>query len=270
MAKVLFEYTKKGDGAYNEDRIGTKGNHAWVIDGATDVFNKSTIKPINEVGWYVDCLTAELGNRCDDAGSLQKLLIDSVRAIQRVFAPRLDPATTPDYWLPNFAIVLIRIDSHKLEYYILGDCILAVSRGSDVDVFTDCRIDKFTQMNNRKLSMLRANSAPKEEMQKALQETRKYANASNGYPIGSFYGSGLAKGLYGSVELDAKSRILLSSDGMKDFFDIVPDTLSKMIRTSDYVSMINEVDAFYRDEGIYEMHVRPKKIDDQSLLIMEA
>ena len=61
--KVLLSFSQKGDGAVNEDVCGFTEDSAWVIDGATDVFNINALGKENEVNWYVNELNKLLFQR---------------------------------------------------------------------------------------------------------------------------------------------------------------------------------------------------------------
>ena len=62
--KNIYSFCKKGDNLKNEDVFGYCDNYAWVIDGATDVFERKILGIEHDVAWYVNKLTDELKKRC--------------------------------------------------------------------------------------------------------------------------------------------------------------------------------------------------------------
>ncbi|GAB3806531.1 protein phosphatase 2C domain-containing protein [Micromonospora zhanjiangensis] len=63
--KVLDMLTTAGGVGANEDRVGCRGPLAWVIDGATDLYEEAALPADSDVLWLVDTLARHL----DSAGT---------------------------------------------------------------------------------------------------------------------------------------------------------------------------------------------------------
>ncbi|WP_433260957.1 protein phosphatase 2C domain-containing protein [Micromonospora vinacea] len=62
--KVGEAITSAGGARANEDRVGHRGTLAWVIDGATDLYDDTVLPADSDVQWLVD----RIGERLTEAG----------------------------------------------------------------------------------------------------------------------------------------------------------------------------------------------------------
>ena len=268
LSRVVHSVCRKGDGDFNEDVVGVAHSCAWVIDGATDVFNSHLLCKENEVGWYVGQLNAALKRYANDTTPLVDVLRSAVDDVARDIVQSVGKPNAPEYQLPTFAVALVRISETTLEYCLLGDCSVYALNERGSTLVRDRRIKPFSAENRQHLKELPPSDA--EGRRSLFQATRARANAPDGYPIGSVWGSGVDRSLSGSVALEEGSRVLICSDGIMDYLDVTPGATEAIAYADDLSVELVEIDRFYHSDERFRLDPRPKRIDDQSILVLEA
>lgn len=269
--KVLYYFNRKGDGLSNEDVCGFTSDAAWVIDGATDVFKQNAIGKDNEVQWYVRELQRRIYNSfISDEGEILDVMQQSVKGLYNELLDIPGLSSVPIYKLPTFTIASVRIvNDNVLKYYILGDSSIAYYHNKELVVLTDTRLSKYSLINRRKLKENKITSKNISVPFKIFQEIRQKANAPDGYPIGTIDGSGLYKGYSGEVCLSQGDRVIVYSDGFKDFFYEKPQEIYEFFDTETIEKSIERMYVFLSNPEEYDNNPRPKKIDDASLILLE-
>lgn len=266
---VLYEYCEKGDGKCNEDVIGHIDNCFWIIDGATDVFLKNHLNKINEVCWYVHQLGEYLQNNYSKNCDLETLLEKAINALySEIISDNKSICDIPEYELPTFAIVIIRIENHKVSYYILGDCSIRYQHNNEIAAITDNRIEKFVKHNRKQMKLKMLDPRVDEEARIVYRETRKKANQEDGYSIGSIRGTGLKDGKKGEFIMTEGDKILLLSDGFHDYLTKCPSCIESFFDVQSIDKAIENMDLFLHDENEYKKAMRPKLVDDRSALLL--
>ena len=196
----------QGSAKENEDSVDYKNQYFWIIDGATDLFNaKDSIGySVSEVSHLIsECLK----KYCDDSLSLKKifeLALDDVRT--RI---EIDKCEFDDYYqLPTFAFIFAKLSDIKLEYIMIGDCVMIVNNQTITDHRVDCLFEqgKFAIKSNHEV-----------DKKTILQNIRKLANKPEGYWIGSLDKSSINHVINGSLEVTS-NHIVLMTDGFYDFY----------------------------------------------------
>ena len=270
--KVLFSFNQKGDGVVNEDVCGFTKDAAWVIDGATDVFNTNDIDKKHEVHWYVNELNKLLFHNfsCEETDGISDNLQKSVRELyqQLILIPKL--SEVPVYKLPTFTIALIRIGANNImHYYILGDSSIVYTHGEQFHLLADTRVSVFSRINRQKLKKHQNNSANVTPPLSLFQETRMKANAIDGYPIGTIDGEGLNFGISGTICLSQGDRIILYSDGFKDYLSENKGAIQNFFTEDAINNEITKMYEYLRNTEEFRKKPRPKLIDDATLLLIE-
>ncbi|RRC92423.1 hypothetical protein EII25_04190 [Erysipelotrichaceae bacterium OH741_COT-311] len=188
----------KGDGILNEDVIGFHFNVYWVIDGATQLFDDEYCQMNGGVYWLVNKVNRLLPSYINDKDSLKTILSNVLQDVKKSVDGYEDIEAL--YKLPSFAITMIRVHEHYLEYYALGDCGLVVD---DLHI-VDARLMHYS--NAKKIEY--AHLEPLELSQKI----REGLNVD--YWIGTIDGLGISKGLTGIIPIHKESKILLFTDGL--------------------------------------------------------
>lgn len=272
--RELFVFCEKGDGEVNEDVCGMCGSFAWVIDGATDVFHQKALFQKHEVSKYVNALNERILQYAHlyQPTELRELLNDAIQSLYADLNQRGKLTNIQEYKLPMFTIAIVSVFENTLRYAILGDCFISylTEHNHRVEMITDTRITKFSKHNREKLKAYYTNSDSTIDMQEVYQNTRKNANAPNGYPIGSVRGSGLMDALTGTILLPDHARFLICSDGLLDYFQNNADGNLQFFELETIHAEIKKMKQFLSDDRRFRLAPRPKKKDDCTIMLMEA
>lgn len=259
--KIIYAYSKPGSKKANEDIYGYIKNFAFVIDGATDVFNEKNIRKNNEVAWYVNQLKRKLISKYSENLKLSEILNVSIKELYDKILSKVDISKIKEYKLPTFSIAMIRTLDKGFEYYILGDSCISYMKKNKCKIISDTRINKFVKYNRRQIKLNKYSS------EKTYQKTRKQANARNGYPIGSIRGTSIKLGKTG--EIKSNSSILMFTDGILDYVTIKKNNINELFNIKTINKEINNINYFYNNNIIYKKSGRPKLNDDKTILLIK-
>ena len=255
----------------NEDTAGHLGSCAWVIDGATDVFSDRKSGNAISVSRYVKLLQTFIEHHCREERSLEEILRSAVKELyQQLLQEDESIAKAPEYQLPTFAVAMIRILNHSMEYYVLGDCVISYLAGGKISWIRDERISAFSKYNREQMKKNSLDPRNNSSAREIYRNTRRKANAPDGYYIGSMRGSGLQMGLSGSLPLDPGDRVILFSDGFLDYLNDNPEKIRCFFAADSLRREISLVKEYLENDQIYLKELRPKQIDDRSILLLEA
>ena len=154
--KIKSSCSIQGTAVENEDALGSFGNFFWVIDGATDLYNakKSIGYSVSEV---THLLSKVIAKHCAESKTLKEIFSESIKEVRSIIG--LDNFNHEEYCkLPTFAFVFAKLTKTKLEYMMLGDCVILVN---DKEI-TDHRVDRLFDLGKTKLH-IQVRKAPKEK-----------------------------------------------------------------------------------------------------------
>lgn len=133
--------TTAGGGRANEDRAGQRGNLAWVIDGATDLYEDAALPAERDVHWLVDLVAERLGEAGAEGyrGSATTLLEDVAERVCQEQAALRFPAGR----LPPAGSIAIAVDQ-GVTYQIarVGDATAVVTGGEGLKVLATDFFDR--------------------------------------------------------------------------------------------------------------------------------
>ena len=270
--RILYSFSQKGDREVNEDVCGFTKNCAWVVDGATDVFKLQTFREKYEVNWYVNELHKKLKNNfCIDNVDIHWIIKQSVKALYDELVSEYSFSSIPVYKLPTFAIAAVRInEDNTMNYYILGDCSIVYVHNHRICSLKDRRLNQFSQINRQKIKDYQKAHGISFPPNHLFQEIRGKANSPDGYPIGSIDGTGLDKGLTGTIELFPDDKVLIYSDGFEDYFISNPDIENRFLREDLLPNEIEKMYDYLKDLNEFLSNPRPRRIDDASLILLSV
>ena len=272
--KVLYKFSRKGDGLANEDICGNCNQFAWVIDGATDVFQKGTFYTEDEVAWYVRQLNEQITSVCStqvtQASDPKALIKRATLALYEHLQNDYDLNNVQDYMLPTFALAMFCLKGKTMCYYLLGDCTISYMHNGKILSLRDKRIEKFSKDNRKKLKEYLHKTNSTNVPLSLYQETRMKANTEGGYPIGMVSGRGIGKGITGEVSLTKGDKILIYSDGFLDYINNNEFALNGLFDCEKIEEEISRMYEFLNDSNEYANRPRPKKIDDSTLMLLEV
>ncbi|WP_408033321.1 protein phosphatase 2C domain-containing protein [Streptococcus pneumoniae] len=116
------------------------------------------------------------------------------------------------YRLPIFAFIFAKLSEKKLEYMMLGDCVMLVN---EMEI-TDHRVDNlFEKGKNEIKDSIGTNSVLNKKI--ILQKIRKLSNQPSGYWIGSLDERFLDHAIINQIDVTSE-QIVLMSDGFYEFY----------------------------------------------------
>ncbi|MDG8225739.1 protein phosphatase 2C family protein, partial [Streptococcus pneumoniae] len=116
------------------------------------------------------------------------------------------------YRLPTFAFIFAKLSEKKLEYMMLGDCVMLVN---EMEI-TDHRVDNlFEKGKNEIKDPIGTNSVLNKKI--ILQKIRKLSNQPSGYWIGSLDERFLDHAIINQIDVTSE-QIVLMSDGFYEFY----------------------------------------------------
>ena len=204
--KIDKIYSIQGSAVENEDSVDYKNQYFWIIDGATDLFNAKDL-----IGYSVadvsHLISECIKQHCDDSLSLKQIFSAALDDVRKRIG--LDSCEFNDYYqLPTYAFIFAKLSGLKLEYIMVGDCVMLVNNQTITDHRVDCLFEQ------GKVAIKSNHEVDKKTI---LQNIRKLANKPDGYWIGSLDKSSLNHVLNGSLEVTS-NRIILMTDGFYDFY----------------------------------------------------
>jgi hypothetical protein len=274
VMKKIYSFSEKGTAQFNEDIIGTFQNVAWVIDGATPIFNKNYISDKNDVVWIVSEINNWIPNFIRDNRTLEEILLKTVNKVYEIaLGMNGKLAEVPAYELPTFTIIMTRMIHNQLEYYVLGDCGMLINTKGKIQYITDNRIEKFSINNQESIRQIQSSNALDKDARilSRLQETRKLLNKKEGYWVGSLDAKGIVHGITGIIEIKQDARFLCFSDGYARLFELYHLTdvsyfSFELDSIKDTIRQVRETEESDRECLKYP---RAKKSDDLSVILIE-
>lgn len=233
--------SRRGDGRVNEDHVAVQSSAAWILDGATPVLEDAEYTPgESDAAWYVDRLSHHLAGAIAGDGSLPRATreaIDAVRSEYERFADlrRVDAAAEP-----SATGAIVHWNGGGLEYLVLGDCSLTVSRDGEVSHVTDGRLAAEEEPILEDLGELITDGKQLADARDAVwdrvQALRRRANAPDGYWAFGLEPTVTDHAATGTIAADPGDRLLLSTDG----FDRLVTTFDAYDYWGDLVGTIED------------------------------
>lgn len=127
-----LSYTNKN---FNEDILGYTSKAAWVLDGATGYFNNRITNYNSEAEWYVSEWNKYFYCNIDNMGkSLKQILLEGMKEIKQKYYSIVNCENIEEATLPTATIAIIRIENNYINYYVLGDCIIAIKEKENENI----------------------------------------------------------------------------------------------------------------------------------------
>ncbi len=210
MVKINKICSIQGSSVENEDTVGSQNQYFWIIDGATDLYNSK-----EEIGYSVSevvhILSESLSVNCKESKTLKQIFETALLEVKDEIG--LNSYELADYYrLPTFAFIFAKLSEKKLEYMMLGDCVMLVN---EMEI-TDHRVDNlFEKGKNEIKDSIGTNSVLNKKI--ILQKIRKLSNQPSGYWIGSLDERFLDHAIINKIDVTSE-QIVLMSDGFYEFY----------------------------------------------------
>jgi hypothetical protein len=236
--------------ACSEDRFGTSGTMAWILDGASSVSPGQVTTASSDAAWIVDHLADALRTLAADPAPLKDLVAAAIRRTADLVDDEWNGSPEVP---PSAALGVVRhVDDHT-EFLVLADVSVILRPEAGAQWFIDRRVD----VHNRPAAdaMERALSDASMSFEQASQHTRPYLakprqsamNKPGGYWVASIDEAAAEHALTGTV--DGAEDVILASDGFTralDLFGLVPDADSLFDR--DFRQLAQDIRGVERDD----------------------
>ena len=261
----------------NEDIAAIHNNSAWVLDGATGLYNRNLVHKDSDAKWFVDEWNEYLLKNIDNQDkSLKEIIKNGISITKNKYYNLVDENHIEPLAFPSSGIALIRWCDNKLEYLVLGDCTFIYKDNKGlVKSFKDYKLEQLDGevinhinklINGENISLLEA----RQKSMDMLIKNRLLRNTSEGYWILGFNESAADNCITGTIDLfeEHEYEILLTTDGFYALIDKYKYTnetdifrLLKDNTLDDLYRKIREIE--YSDESGLK-YPRLKKSDDAS------
>lgn len=239
-----------GGGCF-EDRSGTSGTMAWILDGASAVSPERVTTASSDARWMVEHLDAELRALSGHQEPLEKLV---AQAIERTAAQaKVEWKGKPDV-PPSAALGVVRRSGDRSEFLVLADVSVIMLTDAGVFEFTDQRVDKYNngarEVMAQALRSGRTFEEASERTRPHLAERRRSSmNREHGYWVASTDEAAAGHALTGV--LDGVREVVLASDGFMRalrLFTLVPDLEALFAPERDFQHVASLIREAERDD----------------------
>ena len=286
MSLAILDQISLCGGGTNEDRIGTSGEFAWVIDGATDVLDEPLTPAPTDADWLAGTLDAALHvygahptcSFADLPGHLTDVAAQSFAAVAR-----RQPEARHEH--PSASALVVRHAAGILSYWAVSDCTLIVAPPGE-DLITLSGVAREEAGDSRLRHAVRQQQAetqiqaaaerdPPElldQMRPLLQDMRARMNREDGYGVLSITPTPEAFIRSGFITAPAGTELLLASDGFMRLVDVFQrhdaQSLLSAAREHGLKRLAEELRAMETADRTGSAHPRVKSTDDASALLL--
>lgn len=278
---VLDACSSPGDGTLNEDLFGWSSSAAWLLDGATGIA-QNNVFGASDAYWFVRTFNGHLERELLNNFSLPT--IDILNRAILVTKDEYLKGCGKDLFCsedaPSAAFVMVRRFENELEVSSLGDCLALYGNSHGYEGhFYDQSVELFEK---RILNAIKARRAekPNENLQDIIsavkpiiRENRSFMNKPDGYSILSLSEIGEQDLKIRHVPLDQGNLIALMSDGFSRYSDVFNvgsyEHLYKRIINEPLAELMDEIRSIEHDDPGCQKHIRVKKSDDATCLLVE-
>ncbi|MBR2997107.1 hypothetical protein IKF33_01580 [Candidatus Saccharibacteria bacterium] len=210
--KILSSNTLQGIGKYNNDILGHSENFCYVMDGASALFADNLFFETSDLYEYMQLLKKHIKDGDTSIDIFRNGITESNK-----FLPDINKY--PEYELPTFTIAGVKENTDNYELYLLCDCLISI-------LYQDGRVEnledlRFNEINTKiegeiaKIDELDLVEAEKIIRKRPIwQRYRKFANAPDGYPVGSTNPESVRVGIVKTINKADVDKILICTDGL--------------------------------------------------------
>lgn len=213
--RILDDANRQGLRKYNNDIKNELENMCYVMDGATPLFNDNIFFETSDLYEYMQLLKKNIVINKNIKESFKNGIIESNKNL-----PNLE--NYKEYELPNYTIAAVKEHENAYELFLLCDCLISILyKNGEIENIIDNRFDKVRAGNAKEAKeideMLEISADERANMKKEMyRKYRKFANAQDGYPVGSTNPESIENGIIKEIEKSKIDKILICTDGLYD------------------------------------------------------
>lgn len=275
-----FTFSKPGR-AWNEDRCFVSEKFAFVLDGATSIYNQKYSNFHTDAewlsNWWYEFLKIEL---FDEKKTVLEILEKGMELCSDEYKKMLGENVDLD--CPSSTLSIVREYQGKLEIFSVADSpiVLQGKSGLAIKIF-DNRCDMLDDINKliiknyaikENISVMKAKSLHSE----CIADGRKTKNKIHGYYVLDTSNSKemLDNAIYKIVDKDLIKKVLITSDGYSQIYDLfekysIEEFANKINSIEDAESMYNELCELQDRDIDGNTYVRFKIRDDASIAVLD-
>lgn len=209
---ILSYKSIKGIGKYNNDIMNRINNFCYVIDGASPLFNDNLFYNTSDLYEYIKLLKDNIIN----VGVINDNLIEGIEKSNK-HLKRMNKYKECE--LPTFSIAAVKENKNDYELYLLCDCLISVLyNDGKIENIEDHRFDQIKTKCRKEIAeidKLELSMKEKFELKRPIwRKYRKFANAINGYPVGSTNPNSIKEGIIKTINKKNIDKIILCTDGL--------------------------------------------------------
>ena len=276
----VLDIASWGSGPHNEDRAGSAGRLAWVIDGATDLVDAPLVGEHSDAAWLAEqtqlSLTYLQSQPFEDLTDLPAIV--SGRLAERfVEQSRREPAARWEH--PSAAALIVRASQSQLEWVSLGDCALILETPSGLSCIGvggpeagDSRLATTLRQLRRKRALSTEQERRSELLPRLRQGRGDNLNQPGGYGVISITPPPRDLIATGRLPVASVSHALLATDGLMRLVEIFERhdarSLLETAKAKGLTSLLDELRSLEADDSDCLDHPRLKQSDDAAGLLM--
>lgn len=281
MSEPPFDVVAHVDGGsgVNEDRVGQARRAAWVLDGATGLTDDSFTDAASDGAWFVDRFDRALSATVTDVErSLSEIVTECIETVASDFAALVSEDDVDDAALPSGALALARWDETSLEYFVLGDCSLAVAHEDElVTHFGEGPRELDDEVVREMQSLLTEQGYSYGEAREAVSDTlaahRRLKNEPDGYWTLGLEPDAVDHATIGSHPRSTIEDACLFSDGFEpivETYDLFRDwgTAMDYVRENGPVRTVRILRAVEESDPNCTRYPRLKPSDDAGFVLL--
>lgn len=213
--KILSEANKQGIRKYNNDIKNNMENIYYVMDGATPLFDDNIFFETSDLYEYMQLLKKNIVVNENIKESFKNGIIESNKRLTNLESYK-------EYELPNYTIAAVKEHENTYEFFLLCDCLISILyKNGEIENIIDNRFDKVREGNAKEAreidGIIELSADERTNMKKEMyRKYRKFANAQDGYPVGSTNPESIENGIIKEIEKAKIDKILLCTDGLYD------------------------------------------------------
>jgi hypothetical protein len=272
---VLCETNK----AYCDDSAGTAGAGFWVIDGATGCYKNRLAGYPSDANWYAGTINGYFErNLSDTSRTLSAIAADAAKFAGEQYA-RLTAGESadPDAY-PCATVAAARINSDRLETFLIGDCSIVFSSAGKITAAHDERGHRFEEplirdMHEYIISTGCRVGEAREHFAARFRGNRSYKNKEDGFYVLEFDPQAATHAVTGTYPAADVDELLLATDGFyraADVFGICDGDagLLEAVRSSGLPAVFSGISDREKSDPDCRKYPRTKQFDDCSAVFM--
>ncbi len=259
----------------NDDAYGFSAPLAWVIDGATDLYEDPAMGWSSDAAWFAHHLNAELHRRASADGALRAAVAESAEAMGALFRARAG-ADLPGWREPAASLLLMRETETGVEALDLGDSRM-FARDSDGASFAIGGKEEGAARETAQVRALTGGITDVAPLERAdviarLRASHEARNKPGGWWVMGLYPACADHARAHALTLSRPAHLLIATDGFSALVDryALYDAagLIDAALTRGLAALGAELRAFEEADAGGAQHPRYKKSDDATALLL--